>query len=616
MADETTATFGIELRDGVTAPAQTAGSALDQFKARILGGTSELRRIQAAMARLKSGGLGGSEAFKRLRDQSDALKKSIASSQSSFLALGGNLADLKPDKPTNGLKALLGEAAKMPGPLGAGARSLVGLMGGGSMAAIGMLGAVAAALAVVAAMATLVVAVGQATVALFQYGLAAAEARRNELLHLEGVVSIRSWYSRAAGSATELQAAIDRVSGSAAISRTRVAGYAEQLYRAGLRGATLEDALRGMTTVAAVQGEAMAARFRGMAVGAARTGGSVRALADDVDRRLGGTARRMGLSWERQMERLRESFGALFDDLELDGALGALDRVLSLFSQTTVTGRALRGILTALFQPVLDGVEGVDDPVRDFFEGAVLATQRLTIGFLRLRNWMNRTFGGDASGLGNFVNWANVGTVAVALFAVAVLTAVGTLALLAAIILLPIAALLALGFAAGYAIGWVIEQFGELGDWLGDVDWSELGGNLIDGLVDGITGGVSAVWGAVTSLGDSMTGALRDALDIHSPSRVFAEIGRMIPRGLAVGVEAEARVSSGAVEDLGSVPSGGAVGGGGRGRGVGAVYVSIDRIDVSAGSHEEVPTNLADRIREAVEEALLGVLVETGGADA
>jgi len=46
------------------------------------------------------------------------------------------------------------------------------------------------------------------------------------------------------------------------------------------------------------------------------------------------------------------------------------------------------------------------------------------------------------------------------------------------------------------------------------------------------------------------------------------------------------------------------------------VYVSIDRVEVVAGSAEEVPASLGERIREAIEEALGGVLVEMGGADA
>ncbi|MBN8609140.1 MAG: hypothetical protein J0L92_01045 [Deltaproteobacteria bacterium] len=564
------------------------------------------------MSRLKAGGLTGSQAFKDLRDKADALKKSIGASQQEFLQLGGSLASLKPDKAAGGLEDLLGSLTKLPGPLGQGASKLGALFSGSSMAMLGLAGLAAGVVAVVAVLATLVSAVGQAALALAQYGLAAADARRNELLHLEGLVSIRSWYTRAAGSATELQQSIDAVSGSAAISRSRVAGYAEQLYRAGLRGQTLEDALRGVSTVAAVQGEGMADRFRAMAIGAARTGRSVRGLADDVEHRLGGTARRMGLSWDRQIERMHESWAGLFSGIELDGALGALDEVLRIFSQTTVTGRALRTMLSALFQPLLDGVSDVGSPIREFFEGVILQTQRIVIAILRARNAMVRTFGGSASGLSDFVSWTTLGQVAVGTLAISLLGAVAVVGLLAA-------ALGSIVLVVG-AVGYAFVRFGmgvtQMYERLSGTDWRTLGRSLIDGLVGGLMGRASEAWKAVTTIGTGMTEALRTALDIRSPSRVFAELGRQIPRGLAVGVEAEASVSTSAIDGLANVPQGGAVGAtSGRG-GVGAVYVSIDGINLTVSSADQLPTNIGERLREEIERVFIGVLAETGGADA
>lgn len=611
-ANETTATFAVELRDGVSPGARTATEALGSLKQSILGGTNELRGIQTAMSRLKAGGLTGSQAFRDLRDRADALKKSIGSSQADFLRLGGNLADLKPEKAAGGFEELIGSLSKLPGPLGQGASKLGALFSGSSLAMLGVAGLAAGVVAVVAVLATLVTAVGHAAVALAQYGLAAADARRNELLHLEGLVSIRTWYSRAAGSATELQGAIDRVSASSAISRQRVAGYAEQLYRAGLRGANLEDALRGVSTVSAVQGERMADRFRGMAVSAALTGRSVRALSESVERRLGGTARRMGLSWDRQLERLRESFAGLFSGIRIEGALEALDEVLSIFSQATVTGRALRTMFSALFQPLLDGVEGVGSPVREFFEGVILQTQRIVIWFLRTRNAFQRAFGDSIPALSGFVNWTTVGQVAVGALAVSLLGAVAVVGVLGV-------ALGGIALVVG-SVGYAFFRFGvgvsQMYERLSSTNWTALGRSLIDGLVSGLTTRATAAFEAVRTIGSGMTEALRDALDIRSPSRVFAELGRQIPRGLAVGIEAESSVSSGAVSAMAPVPAGGALGpSGGRG-GASAVYVSIDGITVNVGSSADAPTDLGDRIREAVESALAGLLVETGGANA
>lgn len=621
-ADETTATFAVELKDSVSTGARSAEESLGSLRKSIVGGGPEMRALQSAMSRLKAGGLTGSQAFKDLRDKADALKKSIGASQAEFIKLGGSLDSLKPEKPADGLDQILGSLGRLPGPLGSVGSKLGGLASSGSLAALGLAATVAAVVAVVAVMATFVAAVGAATAALFRYGLAQADARRSELLHLEGLVSIRNAYSRAAGSASELQGTIDRVSDSAAISRTRVAGYAEQLYRAGLRGQTLRDALEGVSTVSAVQGEAMADRFRGMAVAAARTGGSVRRLTDQVQTRLGGTARRMGLSWDRQMERLRESWSAIFRDIRLDGALESLQGVLDLFSQSTVSGRALRVMLTALFQPVLDGLRVAGPSFREFLEGAIIGTQELVILFLRTRNALQRTFGGGASGLGSFLDMTTVGRVVIfgftgALLAcAAVLTIIGvSLAATAAVLLLPLVAIaaLAVGFVwLGRAVTGFVSRAGEQ---LRAIDWSQIGRDMIAGLVRGL-GLDGPAMSAIRGLATGLTETLRGALDIRSPSRVFAALGRQIPRGLALGVEAEASVSAGAIEGLGAVPQGGALGATSGGRGGGNVYVSIDGLQVVVGSTDEAPTSIADRIREELERALAGLLVETGGSNA
>lgn len=225
---------------------------------------------------------------------------------------------------------------------------------------------------------------------------------------------------------------------------------------------------------------------------------------------------------------------------------------------------------------------------------------------------MTRTFGGSASGLSDFVSWTTLGQVAVGTFAISLLGAVAVVGVLAA-------ALGSIVLVVG-AVGYAFVRFGmgvtQMYERLSGTDWRTLGRSLIDGLVGGLMGRASEAWKAVTTIGTGMTEALRTALDIRSPSRVFAELGRQIPRGLAVGVEAEASVSTSAIDGLTNVPQGGAVGATGGRSGVGAVYVSIDGINVTVGTSEQAPTNIADRIREEVERALLGVLVETGGADA
>ncbi|WP_027818835.1 phage tail tape measure protein [Paraburkholderia bannensis] len=78
--------------------------------------------------------------------------------------------------------------------------------------------------------------------------------------------------------------------------------------------------------------------------------------------------------------------------------------------------------------------------------------------------------------------------------------------------------------------------------------FSDLGGHLISGLVNGITTGLGAVKDAITNVASSTVGWFKEKLGIHSPSRVFAELGGFVAQGAALGMEGEqGRISKAAV---------------------------------------------------------------------
>lgn len=64
-----------------------------------------------------------------------------------------------------------------------------------------------------------------------------------------------------------------------------------------------------------------------------------------------------------------------------------------------------------------------------------------------------------------------------------------------------------------------------------------LGQSLVAGLVQGLTAGLGAVKGAITSLAGSAVAWFKAKLGIHSPSRVFGELGGFITQGAALGME-------------------------------------------------------------------------------
>lgn len=118
----------------------------------------------------------------------------------------------------------------------------------------------------------------------------------------------------------------------------------------------------------------------------------------------------------------------------------------------------------------------------------------------------------------------------------------------------------------------LIGALGELSDWLdtiGDLfpDVSSeiaeasmgLGGDIIAGIVEGISDAAGAVADAVRSACQSAIDAGKDVLDIGSPSKEFARIGRWSMEGFAQGVNDNAPMASYAVgEKVGSAAAAGA----------------------------------------------------------
>lgn len=70
-----------------------------------------------------------------------------------------------------------------------------------------------------------------------------------------------------------------------------------------------------------------------------------------------------------------------------------------------------------------------------------------------------------------------------------------------------------------------------------EVNWLEIGTNIIKGLVKGILNGTGMVAEAIKEVAQSAIDAAKSKLGIHSPSRVFeSQIGRMIDLGMAAGI--------------------------------------------------------------------------------
>ena len=77
-----------------------------------------------------------------------------------------------------------------------------------------------------------------------------------------------------------------------------------------------------------------------------------------------------------------------------------------------------------------------------------------------------------------------------------------------------------------------------------------IGSNIIHGIITGITNAAGNLFSTMQNIASRALNAAKDALGIHSPSTVFRDmVGKMIPAGVTVGLEANAGKTIQAIKD-------------------------------------------------------------------
>lgn len=71
---------------------------------------------------------------------------------------------------------------------------------------------------------------------------------------------------------------------------------------------------------------------------------------------------------------------------------------------------------------------------------------------------------------------------------------------------------------------------------LKDVNWKDLGKQVVDGLINGLKSMLSSLKDAAQEVANSIKNKFKDIMGIHSPSKVFFEYGYFLDKGLANGV--------------------------------------------------------------------------------
>ncbi|WP_153075772.1 phage tail tape measure protein [Paraburkholderia bonniea] len=100
-------------------------------------------------------------------------------------------------------------------------------------------------------------------------------------------------------------------------------------------------------------------------------------------------------------------------------------------------------------------------------------------------------------------------------------------------------------------LGLFYRAFAGVLSWFGidlPAKFTEFGANIMSGLASGITSAIDIVKNAIGGVADSTTGWFKEKLGIHSPSRVFGELGGFVGQGAALGIDGErSRVATAAL---------------------------------------------------------------------
>lgn len=441
---------------------------------------------------------------------------------------------------------------------------------GSALSAIPWAQAAEGALAIVAA-------VGAATAALVAFAVKAADSKRTLLLQLEALTG-------SAKGASDLADAMDAVSSSGLATDEVVEKIGRSLAASGYKGEALKTALQNIATVGATAGEEAGAKIQGLYEKIAAGGGKVKLavkalagtglegvlkpgivtadqLGQAIKTRFGDVAQRQMLGLSAQIDATKHNFGELFSDIDLTPLLEGLKSITSLLDQNTATGKMLKAVITDAFTAMGKVAAKVFPAIKVVILEIIISGLKMAIAFKPLASALGKLW--DAMGGSKNASAAlSVLVGMISVFTTGVVAAIGI-------------------------VTRIINAFSAFTDVVKGAGGAA--GNLIDSLVTGITGGAGKVIAAVKKLGSSVVGALKDALQMHSPSPLFIGMGNVgVGGSLAMGVEQSIPRVTGATKSLGAASIAGTAAGmssGSKG-GRGGMTVTIEKIEINGAGHD------------------------------
>lgn len=629
------ASFSVDLEaDGAGDSAERAAASVEALRDKILGSQAAIRDMSAALRNLRGSSDEVKSAKEELKAKINAEKDALGAVQLAALKSGESLDEFSKAAKSASAAAAAGAQKDLEAKFKAQGEAAKqhSARFSAAMASIAM-AAAAMVVAVVAATAA-------AAVALGRFVLEGANAARSAGL-------LREATTGSAANAAALGSQIDLLATKVSLSRAELNDLGNGLAKSGVQGKTLVDTLNAVAGASAAIGSDAGAKIQALveagrqsqrfsvtkeqlvgsglnfedvagalakemkvgmgeakaALAEGRVGleSGAKALRDAVEKKFGEINARKMLDLNVQAQKLRERFAKLTEGVKLEPLLRGLDKLAQLFDESSVSGAALKQIITLVGSGLSSAAGKATPVIAQLFKGLIIGALTVIVGMLKLRKAFNDTFGGSSvvSQIDAMKLALQVGTVIAGLFAAAVVMVGAAVALLVVPVMSAIVAYQKLETALGSAF-----------EKMKAIPWGDVGMALIDGLVGGITMGAPKVVQTLLGLASSAKAAIKGALGIASPSKVFAGYGRNTSEGFAEGVEAGGGEVDAAVGSMASAPpaaagGGGSSGGGAKGGGT-TVNVTINAQGASEGAVKAMsePGFLA-ALTKAIEDALV-----------
>lgn len=581
MANKT-ATYSIQFKSNVAETANEDADSLEALQRRMQSHQDAIKTLQASQRSLKGSSDEVKDARKALKAQIEAEQGAMTKLQLGLLKQGTSYEQLASaakksqaaqKEGTSAISAAGGPIASLRDRMSSLKDAIDGAGGGAGLAKLAFFGLAAAVVAVTAA-------VTAGVVSLSRWVLETANAQRTAGLFREAALG-------SAQGAKNLGDQIDALSKKVSTPKEKINELAVSLSKMRLSGAAIVDTLNAVTQASDAMGDDVGSKLKDILTRGQMTGtaglnplellgtnldfsdvskavasemrvtvkeaqtalltgrapieAAAKGIRKAVEKQFGEINARKMLDLNVQAQKFRETLGTLTKDVKLEPILKGLDELRKLFDANSTTGAGLK-VLVDLLGNALGKTFQTALPIgKAALQGFVIGVLSTVIAVRKMKKAFDDAFG-DKQLIGDL----DLATAALKGTEYAVYAVAAGLAVTAA----AIGAVVAAGSALYDTFTDVYDAVASAGEKLASLDWREIGRNLVDGLIKGITSAALPLPGLVGGLADTITGAFKDKLQIHSPSRVFEGFGENTVEGYAQGVDNAAPRAQGAVDAM------------------------------------------------------------------